>query len=151
MWAAQSGFPVPLTRPPQFLGHLQVADQLQRLSWSESLVFLLLVSDVLMDGCLVPTHRRDDIPTRPEVRPDTVALRLAVHPSQMDRPLAPEVANHLRHRVLGRDRDQPRHMIGQEMPFEDTALLWPRQVREHLAEVSPPRLVQRLASALRKI
>jgi len=54
----------------------------------QPLIFFLLVADVGMDHFLVPPHRIDEVPARPEVLPHEVALPFPLHPRQMDRALA---------------------------------------------------------------
>src|SRR5690242_18025712 len=67
----------------------------------------------------------------------------------MNRALALDKSHHLRHRILGRNRDHHMHMIGHQVPFLDPALLPGSQVAEHLSQVLAQLPIQRLASVLR--
>src|SRR3954449_2395292 len=46
---------------------------------------MLLVLDVVTDHRLVPTHRRYEVPTCPEMMPHKTSLALPVHSSQVNR------------------------------------------------------------------
>src|SRR5580704_2667811 len=69
----------------------------------QTLVFLLLVLDVLPYRRFVPTHGRDEVPSGPEMLSHEVALPLPVRPGQVDCALALDKADHLRNRVFRRD------------------------------------------------
>jgi hypothetical protein len=107
--------------PPRFLGYLKVSRSAPQVELVQSLILCLLVSDVLPHLRLVPARSADAVPPSPEVLPDKMALALAVHPRQVDRALALDVPDHLRHRVLPRDLDQ--HVIGHQVPLFDLARL----------------------------
>jgi len=64
-------------------------------------VFFLLRPDVLPNHRLVSSHRRHGVPSRPEVLPHEVALPLPIDPCQMNRALALDEPNHLRHAYFG--------------------------------------------------
>lgn len=67
----------------------------------------------------------------------------------MDAALAFDVPDHLGDNVFGRDGDHHVHVIGQEMPALDPALLLLRQGAECLAEMRMQRLVECLPTLLR--
>ena len=74
-------------------------------------ILKLLVPDVSADRLLVPTHRRDEIPARPEFVPGEV-LRLSLDILRdPNRALALDEAYYLGNRVFRRDRDQHVDMI----------------------------------------
>ena len=50
----------------------------------QAAVLLLLVPDVLAYHRLVPTYRRDEVPSGPEMLPHNISLLLAVYTRQMD-------------------------------------------------------------------
>ena len=85
----------------------------------------------------------------PEVLPDKVALAFPIHPCQMNRALALDEANHLRHRVLRRDRNHHVHMVRHQMPFDNRALLLRGKLAEYLSEVLAQLYVQCPAPTLR--
>jgi hypothetical protein len=97
--------------------------------------FLLLVSDVLPYHRFVASHRRDEVPSRPEVLTHEVALSLSVHPRKVDCALAFDKAHHLRHRVLRWDRQHHVHVIGHQMPLFNPAFLLRGQLSEYLTQV----------------
>lgn len=101
----------------------------------QALMLLFLLLDVGADHGLVAADRRDEVAPGPEVLPDAGAPALAVYPCEMDGALALDVSDHLRDGVFGRDGDHHVHVIGQEMPLLDPALLLLRQGAEHLAEM----------------
>jgi hypothetical protein len=78
-----------------------------------------------------------------------IPLPLSVHPRQMDRALTFDKSHHLRHRVLGWNRDHHVHVIRQKMTLLDPALLLLGQLPEHLPEMRPQLRIQRLSPALR--
>ncbi len=53
------------------------------------LVFRLLMPNVFPDHRLVPTHRRHEVPARPEVLPHEVPAAFSVVPRNVDRTLPP--------------------------------------------------------------
>jgi hypothetical protein len=90
-----------------------------------------------------------EVPARPKVLPDEVPPTLSVDPRQMDRALPLDEPDHLRHRVIGRDRDQHMHVIRQQVPFLDPTLFLLRQLPEHLPQVLPQPAIQRPPAAFR--
>src|SRR4029077_3972463 len=101
----------------------------------QSLVFLLLVLDVVADDRLVPPDRRNEISPSPKVLPYEASVTLAIDPSQMDRALALDVPHDLTDRVLGRNRQHHVNVVGQQMPLFDPALSMFRKLAEHLPQV----------------
>jgi|SRR5215471_14537874 len=97
-------------------------------------VLSFLLSDVVPDHCFVSPHSGDEVPSGPEVLPYEVAPSLAVGPSQVDRTLAFDIADHLCDRVFRWDRDHHVDMIGHEMALLDPAFLLCGQFAKH-----PPR------------
>jgi hypothetical protein len=66
----------------------------------------------------------------------------------VNRALAFDKPDHLRHRVLGRYRNQHVNMIGQQVPFFDSAFLLLRKPAEYFPQMSSEFRVQRLPAAL---
>src|SRR5215468_9157217 len=66
-------------------------------------VFLFLLLDVFPDHLLVTSDRGYKVPSGPEVLPYEVPLLFPVYPGQVDRTLALDEPDHLRHRVFRRD------------------------------------------------
>ena len=114
----------------------------------QALVLRFLVPDVLADNLLVSSHRGNEVAARPEMLAYEIALSLAKRAGDMDRALPLEVSNGLRHRVLGRDRNQDVHVVGHEMPLLDAALLLLRKLSEHGTKVASQGPVERLPAAL---
>ena len=114
----------------------------------QSLIFALLVANVLTNQRFVSTHRRDDISPRPKVLPDKIAFSLTVDAGEVDSTCALEVPHYLRYRLLRRNRDQHVHMIRPQMSLFDTALLLLSQLMEHFSQMAPHLLVERSAPAL---
>jgi len=108
-------------------------------------VLRLLMPDVLADSYFVPTYGRYEVATCPEVLPDEIALLLQILPRDLDRALAFDVADHLRHRVLRRDRDQHVHVVGHQMPLLDGTPLVLRKRSQELTDMSTQRSVENLA------
>ena len=78
-----------------------------------------------------------------------IELALPVQAGQVNRALPLDEPDHLRHRVLRRDRQQNVNVIGHQLPFFDLAFLLRRQLAEHLAKVLSHLRVQRSPSAFR--
>jgi hypothetical protein len=114
----------------------------------QACVFCFLVPDVRTDHLFIPAHGRDEVPARPELLSDKVSFALAVHPGQVDRTLALDKPNYLRHRVFGGNRNHHVEVIGQQMTFFDPAFLLLCQSPEHFSKVFSQSAVQRLASTL---
>ncbi len=68
---------------------------------------------------------------------------------QMDRTLPFGVPAHLRHRILGRDRNQHMNMVKHQVSFFDLALSLSSQLAENFAEMALQLLVQDPATAFR--
>ena len=67
----------------------------------------------------------------------------------MNRTLTFDESDHLRHGVLGGNRDQHVHMIGQQMPLLNPAFLLPGQLSKHFPQMFSQLQIQRLATTLR--
>ena len=78
-----------------------------------------------------------------------ISLLLAVNPGEVDCALAFDEANHLGHRVFGRDRKHHMHVIGHQMPLLDLRFLLRREPMKHLAEIAAKLEIQCLAAAFR--
>jgi|SRR5579875_1464823 len=115
----------------------------------QAFVFLFLVANVFSNRFFISTHRGHEEPSCPKGLGHKIPLALSVHPRQMDRALPLDIPNHLRHRVLGRNRDHHVHVVGQQMPFFDPALLLPAQPPGDFPHVSPQSSVHYLAPTLR--
>jgi hypothetical protein len=72
-------------------------------------------------------------PRGPEVPYDEVALALAVIPRQVNRALALDESDHLRHRVLRRNRQQHVPVVRHQVPFFDPTLGGLKSVVQHIA------------------
>ena len=68
---------------------------------------------------------------------DEIAFALSINPSHVDRALALDVPDDLRHRMFRRDRQQHVHVIGHQVPFFDLRLLLERKPAENLAQMTP--------------
>src|SRR5574338_138078 len=113
----------------------------------QPLVLLLLVLDVLADHGFIAADRRYEVPAGPEVLPHEVALALPIHPRQMDRALALDEADHLRNRVLRRDRDHHVHVVGHQVAaHRDLAQL---DEKLYLEVFAPPETVTPRRAAAR--
>jgi len=64
------------------------------------MIFLFLVSDVLPNRRLVSTYGRNKVSPRPEAAAYAVLFPLAVNPCQVNRALALNEPNHMRHSML---------------------------------------------------
>jgi len=71
-----------------------------------------------------------------------IASTLRINPSQMDRTLALDVTNNLRHSIFRWDRDHHVIIIGHQMPLFDPALLLGGKLPENLTEVTPQISIQ---------
>jgi len=67
---------------------------------------------------------------------DEVPLPLSERTGDVDRALALDVANRLRHRVLRWNRDQHVNVIGHHVALLDAALLLLRKLPEHHTEMT---------------
>jgi tetratricopeptide (TPR) repeat protein len=81
--------------------------------------------------------------------PDEVPLLVAERPRDMNRALALDVSDDLRHRVLRRDRDHDVHVVEHQMPLLDGGLPLLRKRSEDRPKVTTKLAVERLASVLR--
>ena len=63
--------------------------------------------------------------------------------------LLPLKPDHVRHRVLRRDRQHHMNVVRHQMPFLDLRFLLRRELVEHLAQMAAQLLIQRLPAALR--
>ena len=101
----------------------------------KTLIFALLVADILANCCLISAHGGNEVPPRPQVLPDKIPLALPVHPRQVDRDLPLDVSDDLRDGILRRNQDQPMLVIHHQMPFFNPALFLLSQLAQHLPEV----------------
>ena len=88
----------------------------------DSLVFLLLFLYVLADLLLIAPHGRDKVPSGPESFTREVSRLSHKRSGDLDRTLSLHVPDHLRYRILRRNRYQHMHMVAQEVPFFYPAL-----------------------------
>src|SRR6478672_472866 len=77
-----------------------------------------------------------------------VSPAFAIHPCQMNRTLAFDVSDHLRDRILRRDRNHHVHVIRHQVPFFDSTLLLFSELSKHLTKMFPQLLIQRLPPTL---
>ena len=80
---------------PTFLGHLKGGGSAPEVELFESLIFELLVANVLANQRLVPTYRRDEVPPRPKVLPHKIALSFAVDAGEVDSTFTLDLPDHL--------------------------------------------------------
>src|SRR5664280_1233119 len=136
------------SRGPDVLGHLRVATSAPHVQLIQALVLFLLRADVLSNQRLVPPHRGHEVSARPETLPHKILLPSSVHSRQVNRTLPFDKPDHLRHGVLGRDRNHHVHVIRQQMPFLNPAFLLLRQFAEHFSHILPQVPIQRLPATL---
>lgn len=74
-------------------------------------------------------------PPTPEVLPDKVALALHVSARDVNRALTLDLSDHLRHRILRRNRDHHMNMVRHQVAFFDPDLLLLRQTPHHLSKL----------------
>src|ERR1700693_623711 len=67
----------------------------------EPLIFFLLIADLSSGGFFAPADRVHEEPTGPKVLAHKVALSLSIDTRQVDRALALDVADDLRHSCFG--------------------------------------------------
>ena len=85
----------------------------------------------------------------PKVLSDEIAPALSINPGHVDRTLALDEADHLRHRIFRWDRKQHVHVIGHQMPFLNFRVLLKRELAEHFAQMPSQLLIQRLSPTFR--
>src|SRR5262249_2291216 len=85
----------------------------------------------------------------PEVMADVVAPFAVVRPRDMDRALALDVTDDVRHRELRRDRQHHVDVVGHDVALLHTALLLLGKLAEHRTEMFAKLPEKRLASILR--
>src|SRR5215469_16672117 len=81
--------------------------------------------------------------------PDKISLPLALNPCQRNRPLPFDKPNHLRHRILGGNRDHHVHLVRHQVAFFNPTLLLLGQFAEHFAQVPTQLPVQLLPATFR--
>src|SRR5215831_3159789 len=82
---------------------------------------------------LVPSDRGYKVPPGPEVLTYEVPLPFTISPGQVDRTFPLDEANHLRHRIFRRNRNQHVHVIREKMTLFDPALFLLRQPAKYLS------------------
>ena len=87
----------------------------------QSLVFLLLLPDVVANHHLIPSSGRKKVPPRPETLPRKVPLSFRVHPCEVNRTFPLDVSRHVRYRVLRWYRDHYVHVSGYQISLLDLA------------------------------
>jgi len=108
-----------------------------------------MVANVFPNHSLVPAYSQYQIPSRPEVLTNVVLFSSPIRPRQMNRTLAFDIPNHLRHGVFRRYRNQDVHMIRQQMALLDLAFTLLRQIAEHLCQMLADGFLQHLPAELR--
>ena len=83
--------------------HKHASTDAEHRSGAVRLIFLLLAPDVLSDLLLALSHRRHEVPSRPEVLPHVIPLFPLVRPRDVDRAPAFDVSHHVQDRQLRRD------------------------------------------------
>src|SRR5258707_4789692 len=128
--------------------HLKVASRVHQVHLIQPLVLYLLMTDVLANDRFVPPHRRDEVPSRPQVLTNEVPLLPHEGSSDMNRALPFDVPNGLRHRVLRRNRDQHVHVVSHQVPFLNSAFPLLRKRSKYRPEVPSKFSLEHLSSAL---
>ena len=100
------------------------------------------------DSFILP-DRRDVVAPCPEVLPHEVPGPARKLPSDVDRTLPLDIPDHLRNRVLRRNRHQHVDVIRQQMPFLHPTLPLLGQTPKHVPQVVPQAAIQGLAALLR--
>jgi hypothetical protein len=95
---------------------------LEQLQLLQPAVLRLLRLNVAPHGLLIVADRRHKIPPGPEVFPHKIPLPPPIRPGNMNGALALQLPYHLRHRILGGNRQHHVHVIGLQMPLFDPAL-----------------------------
>jgi hypothetical protein len=85
-------------------------------------VDLFLITDIASDDLLIVTRRRYQLPTRPKMIA-FVASFAGIFVVNVNRRLALQKADNMRHRIFQWDRYQHVYMLGHEVPFLDPATL----------------------------
>ena len=99
-----------------------------------------------------PPRRPDRVHEKaagPKVLSDEIAPALSINPGHVDRTLALDEADHLRHRIFRWDRKQHVHVIGHQMPLLNFRVLLKRELAEHFAQMPSQLLIQRLSPTFR--
>ena len=78
-----------------------------------------------------------------------IPLTALINPGNVDRTLALDEADHLRHRIFWRYRNHHVHMIRHQVPFLDHTFLLPRQPAKNIAQFLPDLPEDRLLPVLR--
>ena len=110
---------------------------------------VLLVANVFSYHLLVSTHRRDEVPTGPEMLPYEVTPAFPVHPRNVDRTLSLDETDYLGHCILGRDRYHHVYVVRHQVAFLYLTFLLLCQTLEHLSQLAPNMPKQRFPSILR--
>jgi len=85
----------------------------------------------------------------PEVLPDKVARPPGKLSGNVDRALPLDVTDHVRHRMLRRDRQQHVAVVGQSMPFFHVTLALPGQTSQYFTQIPAQLPVDRSLPVLR--
>ena len=94
----------------------------------KSSIFSFLLLYVLTDGLLIPTHRRYEVASGPEMLASEVFLSSEEVPGNMNGALPLNVANDLGHAVLWWNRDQHVNVVKHHVTFFNAALPLSRQL-----------------------
>src|SRR5258707_9110644 len=106
-----------------------------KLQLLQTVVFRLLVLDVGPDRLFIAPDRGDEKPASPEALADEIPFPLTIYAGNVDRALALDEPDHLRHRVFRRNHDQHMHVIRLNMPLLDPAFLLQSQLVEDFPKV----------------
>jgi len=112
-------------------------------------VLHLVGLDVVPNALFVSTDGRDEEATSPKALAAEVPLPLPIRPRDMNRALPLDEADDLRHRVLGRNRNQHVRVVGRHVSRLNFTLLLKRQPAEHVPQFSPDLTVDHLSAILR--
>jgi hypothetical protein len=134
---------------PIELSHLVGGRSFPQVQLVQALIFHFLVANVLPNHSLIPAYCRYQIPSRPEMLTNVILFSLPVRPRQVNRALALDIPNHLRHCVFRRYRNQYVHMVRHQMAFLDLAFTLLGQIAEYLAQMLAEGFVKHLPAALR--
>src|SRR5262249_27615933 len=87
-------------------------------------------------------------PARPEAFSMKVSLSSPELSRNSDGALALDISNHLGHRILRRNPDEPVDMVLHHMPFQDGGPALPSQLTQHRPKEAPDLAIQRFLPAL---
>jgi hypothetical protein len=101
----------------------------------DSVILLFLGFYILSDRFFISTHRRNKVPSGPEILSHQVSLPSPERSRYGDGTLALDLTDYWSNSVFRRHRDQPVHMIDLQMSFFDLALFLRGQLFEDVPQM----------------